>query len=84
MIVDWDNPQPRSLTASEATGFIRGGMLFLEPPHRWRIFDREIWRRCARRETQPRRIYGRVVADTVAYASDGTAYLIGRHQRVRS
>lgn len=33
----------KSLTAREATGFIRGGMLFLEPPHRWRAFDRAIW-----------------------------------------
>ena len=39
---------PGELTRREATGFVRGGMLFLEPPHRWRIFDRAIWRDCDR------------------------------------
>lgn len=33
----------KTLTQREATGFIRGGMLFLEPPHRWRLFNRTIW-----------------------------------------
>lgn len=28
---------------SETTAFTRGGMLFLEPPERWRKWQRDIW-----------------------------------------
>lgn len=28
---------------SETVGFVRGGMLFLEPPERWRVWQRDIW-----------------------------------------
>lgn len=31
----------------EATGFVRCGVLFLEPPERWRFFARDIWWNCA-------------------------------------
>lgn len=34
----------RSLTAREATGFVRADMLFLVPVVRWSKWDREIWR----------------------------------------
>ena len=37
------------LTRREATGFIRGGMLFLEPAECWRLFDRSIWNCCGAR-----------------------------------
>jgi hypothetical protein len=30
----------------ETVGFIRGGMLFLEPPDRWRTWKRDIWSCC--------------------------------------
>jgi hypothetical protein len=29
---------------AEATGFVRGGMLLLDPPHRWHKWDRNVWR----------------------------------------
>lgn len=32
----------------ETVGFIRGGMLFLEPPWRWRVWQRDIWQCCDR------------------------------------
>ncbi|WP_440640241.1 hypothetical protein ACSHT2_02540 [Bradyrhizobium sp. PUT101] len=32
----------------ETTGFVRGGMLFLEPPARWRAWQRDIWSCCCR------------------------------------
>lgn len=27
-------------------GFVSGGMLFLEPPHRWRVWQRDVWTCC--------------------------------------
>jgi hypothetical protein len=30
----------------ETVGFIRGGMLFLEPPDRWWTWQRDIWSCC--------------------------------------
>ena len=30
----------------ETTGFVRGGMLFLEQPERWRCWQRDVWRCC--------------------------------------
>jgi hypothetical protein len=30
----------------ETVGFIRGGMLFLEPPWRWRVWQRDVWQCC--------------------------------------
>jgi hypothetical protein len=32
----------------ETVGFIRGGMLFLEHPVRWRVWQRDIWTCCGR------------------------------------
>jgi hypothetical protein len=34
---------------SETVGFVRGGMLFLEPPHRWCVWQRDVWECCTRR-----------------------------------
>lgn len=31
----------------ETTGFVRGGMLFLEPPHKWRVWQRDVWSCCS-------------------------------------
>jgi hypothetical protein len=31
---------------SETVGFVRGGMLFLEPPPRWRVWQRDVWTCC--------------------------------------
>lgn len=36
-----------ALRRREATGFVRGGMLFLEPPRRWRVWYRDIWKCCS-------------------------------------
>ena len=33
----------------ETVGFVRGGMLFLEPPAKWRVWQRDVWRCCAER-----------------------------------
>src|SRR5690242_341267 len=33
----------------ETVGFVRGGMLFLEPPARWRGHQRDIWKCCQAR-----------------------------------
>jgi hypothetical protein len=41
-----------NLTALEALGFVRGGMLFLVPPERWASWHRTIWRDC---QCAPRR-----------------------------
>lgn len=30
----------------ETVGFVRGGMLFLELPHRWRVWQRNVWSCC--------------------------------------
>jgi hypothetical protein len=30
----------------ETVGFVRGGMLFLEPPWRWRGWQRDVWTCC--------------------------------------
>jgi len=39
----------------ETTGFICGGMLFLEPPARWRSWQRDIWTCCDARLRQQQR-----------------------------
>lgn len=31
----------------ETVGFTRGGMLFLEPPTRWRVWQRNVWTCCS-------------------------------------
>ena len=31
----------------ETVGFVRGGMLFLEPPERWRAWQRNVWSCCS-------------------------------------
>jgi hypothetical protein len=38
----------------ETVGFVRAGMLFLEPPERWRAWQRDIWTCCGDNHT-PRR-----------------------------
>jgi hypothetical protein len=38
----------------ETVGFVRGGMLFLEPPERWRVWQRDIWT-CDSEGHRPRR-----------------------------
>lgn len=40
------------LLKPETVGFVRGGMLFLEPPHYWRTWQRDIWKCCARPERE--------------------------------
>lgn len=32
----------------ETVGFVRAGMLFLEPPHKWRSWQRDVWMCCCR------------------------------------
>lgn len=32
----------------ETVGFVRGGALYLEPPHKWRSWQRDVWTCCAR------------------------------------
>jgi hypothetical protein len=32
----------------ETVAFIRGGMLFLEQPWRWRVWQRDVWTCCGR------------------------------------
>lgn len=32
----------------ETVAFVRGGMLFLEHPVRWRVWQRDIWKCCGR------------------------------------
>lgn len=31
---------------AETVGFVRCGMLFLEPPWRWRVWQRDVWACC--------------------------------------
>ncbi|MET4342003.1 hypothetical protein [Bradyrhizobium sp. RT9a] len=38
----------------ETVGFTRAGMLFLEPPHRWRAWQRDVWA-CCSDDHRPRR-----------------------------
>lgn len=33
----------------ETTGFIRGGSLYLEPPAKWRVWQRDVWTCCSSR-----------------------------------
>jgi acetone carboxylase gamma subunit len=36
-----------TLTERESLTFVRGGMLFIEPPERWAVWNKRIWTDCA-------------------------------------
>jgi hypothetical protein len=45
-VIEDRRPAERVKIKPETVGFVRGGMLFLEPPARWRVWQRDIWTCC--------------------------------------